>query len=57
MSKAFDTVNKTIMLGKLERMGFRGVINDWFESYLSDRRMMTQIPKLRLLILDFLRVL
>ena len=30
LSKAFDTVNKTIMFGKLERMGFRVVINDWF---------------------------
>ena len=26
------------MLGKLELLGFRGIVRDWFESYLSDRR-------------------
>ena len=30
-SKAFDTVNKDIMLGKLDRLGFRGLIRDLFE--------------------------
>ena len=39
LSKAFDTVNKNIMLGKLDKVGFRGLTNDWFSSYLSDRRM------------------
>ena len=39
LSKAFDTVNKNIMLEKLELLGFRGIVKDWFESYLSDRRM------------------
>ena len=36
-SKAFDTVNKDIMLDKLDRLGFRGIIRDLFDSYLSDR--------------------
>ena len=35
--KAFDTVNISIMLKKLEWLGFRGLVNEWFESYLSDR--------------------
>ena len=43
LSKAFDTVNKNIMLNKLERLGFRGAINSWFDSYLSDRQMFVQI--------------
>ena len=39
LSKAFDTVNKNILLGKLNRMGFRGKTEEWFRSYLSDRKM------------------
>ena len=43
LSKAFDTVNKNIMLLKLERLGFRGRMNEWFDSYLSDRDIYVQI--------------
>ena len=35
-SKAFDTVNKDIMLRKLDRLGFRDNINSFFKSYLTD---------------------
>ena len=37
LQKAFDTVDHQIMLAKLNHYGIRGVSNDWFKSYLSNR--------------------
>lgn len=45
LSKAFDTVNRDIMLNKLDNLGFRGIANQWFASYLSDRKMYVQYDK------------
>ena len=37
MQKAFDTVDHQILLAKLNHYEIRGVSNDWFKSYLSNR--------------------
>ena len=37
MQKAFDTVDHQILLAKLNDYGIRGVSNDWFKFYLSNR--------------------
>lgn len=37
LQKAFDTVCIPILLAKLESIGIRGVVHDWFREYLTDR--------------------
>ena len=43
LQKAFDTVEHDILLLKLEHCGIRGLANEWFKSYLSNRKQYVSI--------------
>ena len=42
-SKAFDVLEHSILLRKLNHYGIRGIVLEWFKSYLSDRKQFVTI--------------
>jgi len=45
LSKAFDTLDHTILIAKLEHYGIRGISLDWFRDYLRDRKQAVKFNK------------
>ena len=43
LKKAFDTVDHSILLWKLNNYGIRGIVHDWFASYISNRLQFTAV--------------
>ena len=43
LSKAFDTLNHTVLLAKMERYGIRELVKDWFSSYPNNRSLVAKV--------------
>ena len=46
LSKAFDTVDHSILSAKLEHYGILGLPNEWFRSYLTNRQQFISVNNL-----------
>ena len=52
IAKAFDTVNHEILIDKLEKDGVRGIVKNWFESYLKNRQCKSHVVSHKEVFLD-----
>ena len=54
LKKAFDTVNHSILLKKIEHYDIRGIALNWFDSYITNRKQYVSVSDMSLIILKFL---
>uniref|UniRef100_A0A669C5X4 Reverse transcriptase domain-containing protein n=1 Tax=Oreochromis niloticus TaxID=8128 RepID=A0A669C5X4_ORENI len=47
LKKAFDTIDHSILMNKLERYGIRGIAYKWMKSYLDDRYQYVEINNVK----------
>jgi retron-type reverse transcriptase len=45
VSKAYDVINHKRLLDKLDSYGIRGSVNNWFQSYLTNRTQFVEISQ------------
>jgi hypothetical protein len=53
LSNAFDVINNQIFSNNLNQYGLRGMINLWFQDYLSNKMQYVEIKKSRLCTIKF----
>jgi hypothetical protein len=46
LTKAYDVLNHQMLLDKLDSYGIRGIANQWFQSYLSNRTQFVEVTHL-----------
>jgi len=47
LSKAYDVLDHSLLLDKLNTYGIRGIANTWMESYLSDRKQYVELKSIK----------